>query len=137
MMNFKKYLITFISLVLHQYKLAGALVSLLFLTACSPHAGTGVWVTEGENVLGLTKIIVAFDGRAEFSSSKPVDAKWHCFWGKADDKALNLDCTPSNNVDQARQFVIFSTGKMSAEFQENGKLIAKLKRIDENPVLAK
>ena len=110
--------------------------SLFLLTSCSPHPGTGVWKTEGENELGLSKIIVAFEGRAEFKSSKPVEANWHCFWGKADDQALNLDCTPSTNIDQARKFVIVSQDKTNAEFRENGKLIAKLKRVDANPVLA-
>ena len=125
--------------VFHQYKSIGilALISLFLLTSCSPHPGAGVWVAEGENELGFSKLIVAFEGKAEFKSSKPVEANWHCFWGKADDHSLNLDCSPSSNVDQARKFVIVSTGKMTAEFKENGKLIAKLKRVDENPVLAK
>jgi len=109
---------------------------MLSLTSCSPHPGTGVWVSEGENNLGLSKIIVAFEGKAEFKTTKPVEANWHCFWGKMDENTLILDCTPSTHPDQAHQFKIISKQKMAAEFRENGNLIAKLKRIDENPVLS-
>jgi len=108
---------------------------MLSLTACSPHPGTGVWVSEGENNLGLSKIIVAFEGKAEFKTTKPVEANWHCFWGKMDKNTLILDCTPSTHPDQAHQFKIISKQKMTAEFRENGNLITKLKRIDANPVL--
>lgn len=111
--------------------------SLFFLTACSPHPSTGVWEAESENELGLSKLIVAFEGKAEFKSSKPVEANWHCFWGKLDGQTLELDCTPSINTDQARKFIVVSKDKLNAEFRENGKLIAKLKRIDANPVLGK
>lgn len=110
--------------------------SLFFLTSCSPHPSTGVWETASENELGLSELIVAFEGKAEFKSSKPVEANWHCFWGKLDDQTLELDCTSSINTDQARKFVVVSKEKLNAEFRENGKLIAKLKRIDANPVLA-
>ena len=113
-----------------------AFISFFGLTACSPHTSTGVWVSSGDNELGISKIIVAFEGRAEFTTVKPVKANWHCFWGKANDQALNLDCTPSTDTKKARKFVITSKDDKTAEFLENNKLIATLIRVNENPVLA-
>jgi len=112
-------------------------VCALFLSACSPHPSTGVWQATADNELGFSKLIVAFEGKAEFSSTKPVAAKWHCFWGKDTDQSLSLDCTPSTNTDQARKFLIVAQDKMNAEFREGDKLITTLKRLNENPVLTK
>ena len=113
------------------------LFSLLALTACSPHPGTGVWQASGDNELGFSTLIVAFESKAEFTSMKPVEAKWHCFWSKKTDQSLSLDCTPSTNIDQARKFSIIAKDKMNAEFREGDKLIANLKRIDADPSLTK
>ena len=111
--------------------------ALSLMTACSPHPGTGVWMANTDNELGISKMIVAFDGRVEFNSSKPENAKWHCFWEKLNKNSLELDCTPSNHVDQPHKFHIISIDKLNAELRENEKLLARLKRLNENPVLPK
>ncbi len=110
---------------------------LLILTACSPHPGTGVWSANAENKYGLSKIIIAFNGRAEFTTTRLMKTKWHCFWGKKTKTILSLDCSPASNPEQSRKFTIVSLDKMSAELREAGKPIATLKRVDENPVLTK
>lgn len=107
------------------------------LSACSPHPSTGVWESTDNNELGVTKIIIAFEGKAGFTSTKPSKVEWHCFWGKENDESLNLDCSPSISTERPRKFVIVSRAENSAELQENGKLLIKLKRINENPVLTK
>ncbi len=33
------------------------LSSILLLTACSPHPGTGVWKTDSDNPLGIEKLV--------------------------------------------------------------------------------
>lgn len=107
------------------------------LLGCSPHPGTGVWQSSGDNEFGFSKLIIAFEGKAEFTSTKPAKANWHCFWGKKTESSLSLDCTSSTNTDQSRTFIIITKDKMTAEFHEGDKLITTLKRLDENPVLAK
>lgn len=111
--------------------------SLFVLSACSPHPSTGVWKSTTDNALGVSKIVVAFEGRAEFTSTKPIKAVWHCFWGKENEKTLNLDCMPSIDTEQARQFVFVAKSETSAELHENGKVLVTLTRVDENPVLTK
>lgn len=119
-----------------KFRLLLIAVSLSLLTACSPHPSSGVWVSKADNSLGLSKMIIAFNGKAEFTTSKPTEAKWHCFWGKQSDKALSLDCTPSTNPDLARKFTVIAVDQMNAEMRENDKVIATLKRVDENPEIA-
>lgn len=109
-----------------------ALFSFL-LTACSPHPATGVWKTTGDNVLGIDRIVVGFEGRAEFITKKQDNSVWHCFWGVSDEKQLSFDCTPSTNPEQKKSFVLGINDEGLAELRENAKLLATFTRSDENP----
>ena len=103
------------------------------LTGCSRHSGTGVWATETDNDLGIKKLVVGFDGRADFTSTKPEEANWHCFWGSSQDNELNLECTPSTNSDQKYSYLLRINDQGQAEFRNKSKLLAILTRTDENP----
>jgi hypothetical protein len=104
----------------------------LLLMACSPHPSTGVWKATAENDMGIDRLVVGFEGRAEFVSKKP-EATWHCFWGKQDEKILSFDCTPSNDPDQKKAFTLTAIDLGSAELREGTKLLATFTRLDENP----
>lgn len=112
--------------------------SLLFV-GCSPHPGTGVWQANDGNILGITRLVVGFEGRAEFTTSKQDNAVWHCFWGVTGDKELSLECTPSTNPDNNKSFVLTVNDKGFTELREGSssvneaKLLATFVRLDENP----
>lgn len=105
----------------------------LSLAACSPHPGTGVWKATADNKMGIERLVVGFEGRAEFVSKKLDNANWHCFWAKVADKKLSLDCTPSTNSDQSKTFILFSVEAGVAELRDESGLLATFKRLDENP----
>ena len=105
----------------------------LFLSACSPHPATGVWKATTDNKLGINRLVVGFEGRAEFKTSKLDNANWHCFWAAPDKKQLEFDCTPSTNPDEKRTFVLSVNDKGLAEMKEEGALLATFTRVDENP----
>ena len=107
--------------------------SILLLTACSPHPGTGVWKTDADNQLGIKKLVVGFEGRAEFVSTKPEKADWHCFWRGSKKKELILDCKPSTNPDENNSYVLSINDQGLAEFRNDSSLLATFKRSDENP----
>ena len=109
----------------------------LFLSACSPHPATGVWKATADNKLGIDRLVVSFEGRAEFKTSKLDNADWHCFWAAPDKKQLKFDCTPSTNPDQTRSFVLSVNDKGLAELLGEGSLLATFTRVDENPSLSK
>jgi len=111
------------------------------LVACSPHPGTGVWQAHETNNMGIQRLVVGFDGRAEFQSTLPDRAKWHCFWARLDAESLRLDCTPSTNPDKKRVFILSTvdrdTAKLLDDDNQKKQLLATFSRIDENPKLPK
>jgi hypothetical protein len=108
------------------------LFSLLIL-ACTPHPGTGVWKAISDNEMGISRLIVGFDGRAEFVSKKQDNATWHCFWGKVTDKKLDFECTPSTNPEQKKSFVLSIDDQGLASLYHKANLLATFSRLDENP----
>ena len=107
--------------------------TILLLSACSPHSGTGVWITDAENQLGINKLVVGFEGRAEFVSTKPEKTDWHCFWRGSKEKELILDCKPSTNPDHEQSYVLSINDQGLAEFRNDSSLLAIFTRSDENP----
>ena len=123
----------------------------LFLSACSPHPATGVWKATGDNALGIDRLVVGFEGRAEFITTKINNALWHCFWAAPGKKRLSLSCTPSTNPDQKRVFVLSVNKQGLAELRDNYRpakgflpadgisldeklpVLATFVRLDENP----
>lgn len=109
--------------------------SALLLSACSPHPGTGVWQANGDNEAGIVRLVVSFNGRAEFSSRHPLAADWHCFWSGLDKHRIELDCTPSTQPDQKQVFILYATVKGQARLQQQTKTIAAFHLLDEDPTL--
>ena len=110
----------------------------LLLSSCSPHSGTGVWKANAENEWGITRLVVGFEGRAEFKSTNKDNAVWHCFWSAArDKKSLDLECTPSTNVDQKQTFNVIVNDQGFAELRNETSLLATFTLQDENPSPAK
>jgi len=105
------------------------------LSACSPHSASGVWKATQGNEYGISKLVVAFDGRAEFVTPKLDNANWHCFWSAVAEKTAELKCTPSTDTDMEETFKISINADGLAELSHKSKLIAVLMRVDENPVL--
>lgn len=106
----------------------------LLLTACSPHPGTGVWKAVDDNEMGISKLTVSFEGRAEFVSGKKDEKSvWHCFWTTFEKKKLRLDCTPSTNPEQKKSFILSANDQGQAELRDNSTLLASFIRSDENP----
>ena len=118
---------------LYQHFFPVFVLSLLLLSACSPHLGAGVWRATADNNRGIAKLTVGFDGKAEFTTSKQESALWHCFWTTADEKKLALDCTPSTNPEKNSSFELSVNEKGEAELHEGSILLATFQRLDENP----
>ncbi|WP_299876483.1 hypothetical protein [uncultured Cocleimonas sp.] len=107
--------------------------SILLLTACSRHSGTGVWKTDTDNQLGIEKIVVGFEGKAVFVSTKPKKIDWHCFWRGSKEKELLLECTPSTDPDKKQSYYLIVNEQGLAELRDDSSLLATFTRTDENP----
>jgi hypothetical protein len=109
------------------------LLSIIFLlSACSPHPTSGVWKATGDNNYGIDKLVVAFDGKAYFTTTKPDNITWHCFWTASSKIESELKCTPSNNPDQEERYTLTLGDKEIAQLRHNNQQIASFSRPDKN-----
>ncbi len=109
----------------------------LLLYACSPHSGAGVWQATTDNEYGISRLVVAFEGWAEFEATKQGNASWHCFWGRSGKLETTMECTSSNNSKQKQQFTLTINDQGLAELRHNSQLIGLFTRLDKNPTLKK
>jgi hypothetical protein len=107
----------------------------LLLTACHPLPAAGVWTATGDNNFGINVLTVAFEGRANFSSTKPVDATWHCFWAISAEQEIKLDCTSSADPASDVAFLLRINEQGLAELRHDGQLAGIFSRQDKNPSL--
>ena len=105
----------------------------LLLSACSPHPAAGVWKTTEDNSYGITKLVLSFEGRANFVTRKLDNATWHCFWAVTGKHEASLDCTSSLNTEQEESFFLTVNDQGLAELRHTSQLVGTFTRQDENP----
>ena len=105
----------------------------VLLSGCTPHPASGVWKTTEDNAYGINKLVVAFDGKANFTTTKIESANWHCFWTASSKFEADLKCTPSTNPDQEESYILTVNDQGLADLQHNAQQIASFVRQDENP----
>ncbi len=110
-------------------------ILILLLSACSPHPATGVWKTATDNEYGISRLVVAFDGKAEFISTKLDSANWHCFWAAKAKYEVELDCTPSTDTLTKERFVLKINEQGLAEFAHKFRSMIVFEPVNENPAL--
>ncbi len=121
-------------------KLSHLLVTLtitLALFACSPHSGAGVWKATGDNDFGINKLVIAFDGWAEFETTRQDNATWHCFWARSSKQKTDMECSSSINPEQKEKFILTVNNEGVAELQHKSQLIGSFTRLDESPTFKK
>lgn len=107
----------------------------LLIAACSPHPASGVWKTTQDNAYGISELIMSFDGRAKFVTSKRNDATWHCFWSASAEKQADMDCNPSTEKETKSLFVLKVTNPGEAELFHDSILVGIFHLHNENPVI--
>lgn len=105
----------------------------MLLSACTPHPASGVWQTTEDNVYGISRLVVGFEGRANFVTTKLDNATWHCFWSATSKQETELNCKPSTDSEQEETFILTINDKAMAELRHDAKLVAIFTRLDENP----
>lgn len=117
-----------------KFSLSLVLLAIVYmLSACTPHPASGVWKTTEDNDYGLSKLVVGFEGRANFATPNLDNATWHCFWSATDKQEILLNCTPSTNPEQEERFILTINNQGMAELRHHAQLVATLTLQDENP----
>lgn len=107
------------------------------LSGCGRHPAAGVWATDQDNAYGIKRLRVGFDGRAEFETTKPEPASWHCFWGATGKYSASLQCRSSAQPEVTRNFVLTVSepgeGRLQARLMHGAETAAIFVLLDENP----
>jgi len=90
-----------------QVKLKLWIISLaIFLSACSPHPGSGGWRATSAEPL-FERLEVRFNGNADFySKTNDDEAAWRCFWSAADKQAAELKCIQASNDSMEKIYML-------------------------------
>ena len=105
----------------------------LLLSACSPHPAAGVWKANEDNAYGISKLVLSFEGRADFVTRELDNATWHCFWAVTGKNEASLDCTSSLNTEQEESYLLTINDQGLAELRHKSQLVGVFTRQDENP----
>ncbi len=104
------------------------LLVVLILSACSPHPAAHTWVSNDENILGLNKISVVFEGTADFYSLAANKSIRRCFWGAKTRNTIELNCVHSDNTAIEETYELEVTGRNKARLRHNNTFITELSR---------
>ena len=66
--------------------------ALFALAGCSPHPGSGSWLSESGDGDGLARLVVQFDGKAELFRADREAAAYRCFWAGDGKRTLRMRC---------------------------------------------
>jgi len=105
-----------------------SILSLLFISACSPHPSAGTWQTETDNSLKLSKIVVVFEGTADFFSKQSETAIRRCFWSAATENQIQLQCVHADNTDITETYQLTVAENGQAQLTRDEKLISLLNK---------
>jgi hypothetical protein len=107
------------------YVMLGAV---LLLAGCSPHPGSGDWTAEEGNPNGFTRLVVQFDGKAEFYRQDQEKEWLRCFWQSSGAMRIDIQCTSKSDTEGERFYELAIAEIGPALLKENGTVIARFIR---------
>ena len=105
-------------------------LSLIFLSACSPHPASGTWIASADNQTNYSKILIHFDRKLEIyaqGSIKPVE---YCGWSPISQKKIEMRCMSSDEQKEMDKYQL-NIIKATAELTREGKVISSFTLVDE------
>lgn len=73
-----------------------ALMAVPLVVACSGHPAAGKWQLVDSSSYQYTRLVVNFDGKAEFYKANADKAWLHCFWTARAVDMISLECASAD-----------------------------------------
>jgi hypothetical protein len=105
-----------------------AILSLLFITGCTPHPGSGAWLSPGANADDITKVEVFFEPKVKIYTSVSAEPALQCGWWAIDKLALEMECVYLANTELKVKYQLKVTGDDTADLYKNGRFVTRLFR---------
>ncbi len=103
------------------------LLSLLFISGCSPHPVAGSWIASADNEPGFEKVVVHFEAELEVYSKSSPEPVLKCRWWATGKTQVELECMPTANT-EVREKYQFNVMDDDAELITQNKVVAYFKR---------
>ncbi|MCK4707733.1 MAG: hypothetical protein KAU21_03875, partial [Gammaproteobacteria bacterium] len=103
-------------------KITGIL-TLFLIAGCSPHPGTGEWLSTTENNLNITKISVFFTPKVLFYAEGIKEPVMQCGWWALDKKVIEMECVHLSDTEIKEKYQIKSVADGRAELIKEGTVI--------------
>ena len=98
----------------------------LLLAGCSGHPGAGTWqFPQGAE---YRRLVVQFDGRAEFFRPGREQPAQRCFWAGDSARSIVLQCQDAERADIEREYRLKVNAAGDAELMLGQRLVAQLRR---------
>lgn len=104
------------------------MLSLLIIIGCTPHPGSGVWLSPGANTDDITKVEVLFDPKVNIYSSASEEPALQCGWWAVDKQTLEMECVYLANTELKVKYQLNTTGEDTADLLKADRFVTKLFR---------
>ncbi len=102
----------------------------LALTGCSGHPAAGTWLIREGSASPYARLVVQFDGRAEFFRPNQEEPAERCFWAGESADTIGLQCVDAAGGDQER-FYRLKVGRGGVgELTRDGRLLGLLDELE-------
>lgn len=109
-----------------------SLFFILLLAACSPHPGSGIWLSV-DDTGPYGKLAILFEGQAELYPVGRKAYRYRCFWAGLSADSLRMDCVSADDPAQKARFEFRVLADGSGELLESGRSLGHFHRTDEKP----
>jgi len=102
----------------------------LVLAGCSAHPAAGTWQIQEGSKSNYARLVVQFDGRAEFFRPNEEEPAERCFWAGESASTIALQCVDAADEEQERQYRLKVTKGGRGELMQDGRLLGMLDELE-------
>jgi len=101
----------------------------LFLTGCGGHPAAGTWQIQDGSASRYARLVVQFDGKAEFFRGNEEEPAERCFWAGESADSITLQCVDAANGEERHYRLKVSKGGRG-ELMQDGRLLGMLDELE-------
>jgi len=101
-----------------------------FLTGCSGHPAAGTWQIQEGSKSNYARLVVQFDGRAEFFRPNQEEPAERCFWAGENASTIALQCVDAANGEVERNYRLKVSKDGRGELMQGGQLLGMLDQLE-------
>ena len=102
--------------------------SLLVLTACSPHPGSGTWLVDSPDQNDMARLVVHFEPSVDIYARQAEQASLQCGWWAKDRQSIEMECVQLDNTEKKMKYLLNVVASDRAELKQGDQLLGRYHR---------